>query len=98
MDFICEHPQIDSFFAVEYSIAQMIYHCLRQMGLEKDRPVVCFDSVDNIMQEYQFTHVKQDEEMEGRLGVRILAEAIKGSEEIRTVLVPYQIVEANDTL
>lgn len=98
MDFICEHPQIDSFFAVEYSIAQMIYYCLRQMGLEKERPVVCFDSVDNIMQEYQFTHVKQDEEMEGRLGVRILAEAIKGSEEIRTVLVPYQIVEANDTL
>lgn len=97
-DFIQEHPRIDSFFAVEYSIAQIIYTCLCRLGLEKEKPVVCFDSTENIMQEYQFTHVKQDEDQEGRLGVRILADAIDGNGEIRTVLVPHRIVEANGFL
>ena len=97
-DFIREHPKIDSFFAVEYSIAQIIYTTLRRLGLEKERPVVCFDSTENIMQEYQFTHIKQDEEKEGQLAVRILADAIDGDGEIRTVLVPHRIVEANGFL
>ncbi|MDO4292902.1 MAG: GntR family transcriptional regulator [Eubacteriales bacterium] len=98
MAFIREHPQIEAYFAVEYSLAWIIYSCLEQLGLEQKCPVVCFDGTDNIMRRALFTHVRQDEEQIGRLGVRTLAEAVRGSREIRTVLVPHRIVEAGRQL
>ncbi len=94
--FIREHREIEAFFAVEYSIARIIYRCLYNMGLHKKYPVVCFDSSENIMNESMFTHVKQDEGKIGRLGVQILMDAIHGNKEIRSVQVPYQIIEVTD--
>lgn len=94
--FVKDHPQIEAFVAVEYSIARIIYRCLWQLGLHKKCPVFCFDSSDNIMNEAMFTHVKQSEEKIGQLGVRILMDEINGKKEKQHVLVPYQIVEATE--
>lgn len=94
--FIRQHPEIEAFFTVEYSIARIIYRCLYHMGLHKKCPVVCFDSSDNIMNEAMFTHVKQDEDKIGRLGIQILARAIHGNGEIRSVRVPYRIIEVSE--
>lgn len=91
--FIQDHQEIDAFFTVEYSLARIIYRCLYNMGLHKKYPVVCFDSSDNIMNESMFTHVKQDENKIGRLGVQILVDAIHGKKEPKAVQVPYQIIE-----
>lgn len=94
--FIREHREIDAFFTVEYSLARIIYRCLYNMGLHKKYPVVCFDSSENIMNESMFTHVKQDENRIGRLGIQILAEAIHGKKEPKVIQVPYQIIEVTD--
>ena len=73
IEFIQEHPEIDSYFAVEYSLARIVYTCLRKLGLQEKCPVVCFDGSDNIVNESMFTHVKQNEKEIGSLSVRILA-------------------------
>lgn len=93
IEFIQKHPEIDSYFAVEYSLARIVYTCLRKLGLQEKCPVVCFDGSDNIVQESMFTHVKQNEKEIGSLSVRILADEIRGDDEVKTVLVPYHIRE-----
>ena len=93
IEFIQKHPEIDSYFAVEYSLARIVYTCLRKLGLQEKCPVVCFDGSDNIVQESMFTHVKQNEKEIGSLSVRILADEIRGDDELKTVLVPYHIRE-----
>mgnify|MGYP000279086406 CR=1 FL=1 len=35
IEFIQEHPEIDSYFAVEYSLARIVYTCLRKLGLQE---------------------------------------------------------------
>ncbi|HJC57759.1 MAG TPA: substrate-binding domain-containing protein [Candidatus Eisenbergiella intestinipullorum] len=94
MDFLERHPQIDSFFAVEYGIAEMIYRCLCVKKLQDRYPVVCFDSPGDVMPGRTFTHVRQDEKTIGETGVRLLAEAMEKKEAPKKVLVPYRIVEA----
>lgn len=94
MEFIGKHPEIEAYFAVEYSLARIIYSCLKRLNLHKKCPVVCFDGTDNIMKEVMFTHVKQDEEQIGKIGVQMLADAIRGKVSPCTVQVPYRIVEA----
>lgn len=93
IEFIQKHPEIDSYFAVEYSLARIVYTCLRKLGLQEKCPVVCFDGSDNIVQESMFTHVKQNEKEIGSLSVRLLADEIRGDDEVKTVLVPYHIRE-----
>ena len=88
-----KHPEIDSYFAVEYSLARIVYTCLRKLGLQEKCPVVCFDGSDNIVHESMFTHVKQNEKEIGSLSVRILADEIRGDDEVKTILVPYHIRE-----
>ena len=78
---------------VEYSLARIVYTCLRKLGLQEKCPVVCFDGSDNIVQESMFTHVKQNEKEIGSLSVRLLADEIRGDDEVKTVLVPYHIRE-----
>ena len=78
---------------VAYSLAQIVYTCLRKLGLQEKCPVVCFDGSDNIVQESMFTHVKQNEKEIGSLSVRLLADEIRGDDEVKTVLVPYHIRE-----
>lgn len=78
---------------MEYSLARIVYTCLRKLGLQEKCPVVCFDGSDNIVQESMFTHVKQNEKEIGSLSVRILADEIRGDDEVKTVLVPYHIRE-----
>ena len=40
-----------------------------------------------------FTHVKQNEKEIGSLSVRILADEIRGDDEVKNILVPYHIRE-----
>lgn len=82
---------------LEYSLARIVYTCLRKLGLQEKCPVVCFDGSDNIVQESMFTHVKQNEKEIGSLSVRLLADEIRGDDEVKTVLVPYHIREMTKT-
>lgn len=91
--FLDEHPNIDSFLAVEYSIAKILYKCLYERKVSDRYPVVCFDSVEDITNDNQFTHVKQDEVSIGQEAVRILAKIIQGELKKDIIQVPYHILE-----
>ena len=94
--FIKESDKLDAFFATEHDIACIIYQCLKELKLEKKYPIICFDSIGNITNEYHFTHVKQSEEQMGRTSVRLLDEAIAGESDPQVVLVPHRIIESTD--
>lgn len=93
-EYLEEHPDIDAFLAAEYSIARIIYRCLKDRELHHKYPVVCFDSSDNILNEYRFTHVKQNENEIGRLAIQALYDVMNGKTEACNILAPYQIIEA----
>lgn len=95
-EFIKTYPHVDSFFAVEYDIAKILKRTLCGLGLEKDCLVVCFDSIDNILGEVEFTHIHQRENEIGKNAVLCLVNLIKGNNSADTILVPYDIYEAND--
>ena len=78
---------------MEYSLARIVNPCLRKLGLQEKSAVVCNDGSDNIVQESMFTHVKQNEKEIGSLSVQLLADEIRGDDEVKTVLVPYHIRE-----
>ncbi|SHO48892.1 GntR family transcriptional regulator [Anaerocolumna xylanovorans] len=95
-DFVKEHKETNAFFVVEYELARIVYRALCKLGLEKERPVVCFDEVSNIMNEFKFTHIRQDEDAVGVKSVELLDAKIKGDKSIKTLLVPYALIEANE--
>jgi DNA-binding LacI/PurR family transcriptional regulator len=94
--FVKEHKDTDAFFAAEYELARIVYRALCRLGLEKERPVVCFDEVDNIMNEFRFTHIRQDENTMGMKSVELLEARIGGEKGAKTLLIPYTLVEANE--
>jgi GntR family transcriptional regulator, arabinose operon transcriptional repressor len=95
-NFIQKHNQIQAFFALEYEIARIIYKVLVELELEKERPIVCFDGVGNIVNDILFTHIKQDENVIGARSVALLADKIKGDSKVETVLVPHKILFSNE--
>lgn len=85
------HPDIEAFLAAEYGIALILYECLRKKGLEKRYPIVCFDCVENMINDYSFTYIKQGEGKIGTLAVETLIEVINGSKSSKHIMVPYEI-------
>lgn len=91
--FIQKHPEVTAFFAVEYSIASIIYRALCQLGQEKEKSIGCFDSPKNISDEIMhLTYVEQDEILIGKNSIRVLAETINGSKNVEPQLIPYKII------
>ncbi len=91
--FIRRHPEVTAFFAVEYSIASIIYRALCQLGQEKEKSIACFDSPKNISDEIMhLTYVEQDEIAIGKNSIRVLAETINGSKNVEPQLIPYKII------
>lgn len=95
-NFVMEHEETEAFFVTEYDLARIIYRSLCKLGLEKEKPVVCFDEVNNIMNEFRFTHICQDEDTIGVKSVEVLDERIAGNKNVATVLVPHSLIEANE--
>lgn len=91
--FLDDHPDIEAFLAVEYSIARILYKCLSERQVSDRYPIVCFDSVDDITNDNMFTHVKQNETAIGREAVRVLAKTINGELKKDVIQIPYQILE-----
>jgi DNA-binding LacI/PurR family transcriptional regulator len=85
------YSDIEAFLAAEYGIALILYECLRKKGLEKKYPIVCFDCVENMINDYSFTYIKQGEDKIGTLAVETLIEVINGSKNSKHIMVPYEI-------
>lgn len=92
--FVENHPEVTAFFAVEYSIAIIIYRALCQLGLEKEKNIACFDSPQNISDYLMhLIYVEQDELIIGQKSVQVLTETIKGNKNLEPQLIPYKIIK-----
>lgn len=92
------HPDVEAFLAAEYGIALILHKCLLDKGLDKKYPIVCFDCNDNMIGQYPFTHVKQGESRIGQVAVETLMEVINGNGSVKTIMIPYQIMEQEAVL
>lgn len=63
MEHFKNNPQITAVFAAEYNIALLCKQALQALGLRipQDVSVVCFDSPTRLDNDYEFTHIKQNE-------------------------------------
>ncbi len=92
--FLLEHTEVTAFLAVEYEIAKMLKKALEDVYGEKaaSRQIVCFDGPDNVVHDFEFTHVRQDELKIGKTAADMLFDAISGHRDIRCNYLPYEIV------
>jgi len=87
-----KYPQITALLAVEYNIALLIKKAIEEMGKnQKKYEVVCFDGPESYIQNYEFTHVRQDEERMGMECIKRLDEIIKGENVKPELLIPGKI-------
>lgn len=86
-------PEVTGILAVEYNIALTTLYAIEAMGKNANRnyEIVCFDGPENYIQRYEFTHARQDEELIGREGVRILLEQIAGNKSVQKIELPAAI-------
>ncbi|MDF2542075.1 MAG: GntR family transcriptional regulator [Herbinix sp.] len=94
-DFMVKNPGITAFFAVEYGIARILYSAMRELGIENEKAMVCFDGISNSNMTPQFAYIEQGQYQIGKNSVKMLAEAMKGKGTLESVLVPYKIVIEN---
>lgn len=96
--YLREHPETTAFFAVEYNIALIIYKAVYEMGkkIPEDYTVVCFDSPPNYIEQYTFTHIRQDEVLIGRTSVEFLLNLIHGG-SIEKCYMNGQLVQGDST-
>ncbi len=96
--YLREHPETTAFFAVEYNIALIVYKAIYEMGkkIPDDYTVVCFDSPPNYIDQYTFTHIRQDEVSIGRKSGEFLLNQIHGG-TIEKCSMNGQLVHGNST-
>lgn len=92
-DYINNHPQTNAFFAVEFDIAKIIHKVLRDLGIEKNCSVVCFDEIEDVLGGSEFTHIRQREEEIGATATACLIKKINGDHNLETILVQHDLVE-----
>lgn len=92
-------PEVTAYVACEYEIALLAQRVLAKNGMHvpKDVSIVCFDTYHGVMDEVFFTHVRQDEEAMGRLGVNLAVQAMLGNATPFNVKIPHQIIESHST-
>lgn len=79
-----KHRNISALFASEYNIALLCYKAAQQAGYQvpEDLSIICFDEPGNHINEYQFTHIKQNEEEMGKTALRLILENKPKNEKI----------------
>jgi len=94
--FMARQPEITAYVACEYEIAVLMRRVLTKKGVRipEDVSLVCFDNYRGVMDELFFTHVRQDEEAMGRVGVELVVQSMLGDTTPQIVHVPYNIIQS----
>ena len=92
-DYIDENPDVTAFFAVEYSIAEMLSGILLQKGLYDEKAMVYFDGFDSYNGlTSKYMHVIQNQYQMGVTATRMLAHLIRGDSVQAKAIIPYRLV------
>ncbi|MBW8351316.1 GntR family transcriptional regulator [Bacillus sp. IITD106] len=97
--FILNHPEITAFVACRNAFSAILVHVIQSIGkrVPEDYSIICFDSVHPIIGKPAFSHIKQREDEMGRKTVKKLIAQIYGDENIKTELLPFDLVEGLST-
>ena len=88
--YIDEHPDVTAYFAVEFSIALLLFNMLVEKGLENDKEIVYFDGFEaGLGLAPRFRHIIQNQYQMGVTGVRMLAHMIRGDDVPAKEIIPY---------
>ena len=97
-DFIDSHPELTAFYAVEFSIARLLYQVLAEKDLLNSKTLVYFDGFRNVPVPLgQYVHVIQDQYQMGVTAMRTLAHKMRGEEVPEREYIQHVIVEPENT-
>lgn len=95
--FLEENKEITAIITTEYFLMQLTKLALKSINkkIPDDISIICFDSPHNLLEDYEITHVKQDEETMGKEAVKQLINLIKNNEVKQEILLDAKIIEGN---
>lgn len=96
---IQKNPEITAIFALEYTIGLLAKIAIEELGLQvpNDISIICFDSPPLSYNDWNFTHLAQNEAEVGRLAVERLMEMYRGNFDTSNKLIPATLIEGNTT-
>ncbi|WP_200410833.1 GntR family transcriptional regulator [Virgibacillus salexigens] len=92
--FIRKHQDITALFALEYKIAVLAKVALTELSIEvpNDMSIICFDSPPWNTIEWNFTHLKQNENELGKLATQRLLAMYSGESQIVNERIPAKLI------
>lgn len=84
-----KNKECTAYLAAEYRIGMLLSKYLKQYDCSKT--IAVFDGIEEIYEQDDFIHVRQNEFDMGQQAVRLLAEVIAGKQQTEDVLIPYEI-------
>ena len=93
-EFLDTHPDVTAFVVCEYTLALALEKVLEErQEPDKRRVVTCFDSPEDPLGTYRFTHIRQNEREMGRTAVDLLLSEISGERNPTRMDIPFSLVE-----
>ena len=93
-DFVDANPDVTAFYAVEFSIARLLYQVLEEKGLTGKKDLVYFDGFANQPAPLsKRLHIMQDQYQIGVTAVRYLAHRMRGEQVPDHEFIQYIVVE-----
>ena len=98
-NFILNNPEITSFVVCEYALAALLYNVLKKINkkVPEDYSIACFDFPTSELSDFQFTHIKQNEQMLANKGIDLLCSQINGNDVPKQKFTKYQLIKGNTT-
>lgn len=97
--FLVENSQITAVVASEYFLGTLVKKAATSLGrkIPEDLSIICFDAPHEYLGEYEFTHIRQDEERIGGEAIKILDGLIKGEESNDKLLIDTELMVGYST-
>lgn len=97
--FLVKHPKVTAVVAAEYFIGNFVKLAVKKMGkrVPEDLSIICFDAPRKYLQDYEFTHIRQNEEKMGEEAVRMIHQCIESGQWEEKMLIATSLVEGRST-
>lgn len=93
-EFLDAHPDVTAFVVCEYTLALILEKVLEErQEPDKRRVITCFDSPEDPLGTYRFTHIRQNEREMGQTAVDLLLSEIAGERNPTRVDIPFTLVD-----
>jgi len=93
-EFLDAHADLTAFVVCEYPLALVLEGVLAErQEVTRRRVITCFDSPEDPLGTYLFTHIRQNERDMGQTAVDLLVSEISGQRNPTRVEIPFALVE-----